>query len=303
MEYKNLSNEWLIYIKPLIKQSTYANYEFMVIRHINPYFAKVKLKEINKDMIQLFVNEKFVSGRLDNTGGLSYKSIEDILMILNSTLDYGFVNGYLKTFAKRVKIPKTDVIKKSNTFKSSEILLLIDHLMNNINNKNIAILIAIYTGIRAGELSALKWSDIDLDNKSITISRTIQRIYLIDTKTEVIETSPKSQRANRTIPINDKLLNILTNYYGGNNNYILTNNTKPLEPRSLRYYYKYLLNSLNINYLPFHSIRHTFATRLIYNTSDYKTVSELLGHSSVSITLDIYAHSDLSQKSKCINMY
>ena len=83
--------------------------------------------------------------------------------------------------------------------------------------------------------------------------------------------------------------------------FILTNDTKPTEPRTYRNYYKRLLNKLGIPDIKFHGLRHSFATRCIEANSDYKTVSVILGHSNISTTLNLYVHPNKEQKKKCID--
>lgn len=301
-KFSEISLEWLSYQKSDIKPSTYANYEFAVIRHINPFFDNYKLENIERIAIQNFIKHKLENGRLDNNLGLNPKSVEDLVMVLKQIIDYSFVAGYIKKFYSKFKVPNgMNKKEKLKVFNEIDYEKLVNFFYNNYSSVNIGILIAFNTGIRAGELSALKWSDIDLDNECIYISKTVQRIYSVEKKTKVIEESTKSKTSNRRIPINKTLLPYLKKYKCADDLYILTNTTKCLEPRSLRYGYKKVLTELKIDYLSFHSIRHTFATRLVNNNVNIKIVSELLGHSSVSITLDTYVHTNDEDKINALN--
>jgi integrase len=163
-----------------------------------------------------------------------------------------------------------------------------------------------FSGIRIGELCALKWSDIDEIQKTINVSKTLQRISIknpdLTTESKIIITTPKSNKSIRNIPLHSELISRTTENIRLTG-YILTNSDIPLEPREIRYYYSSILKKLSIEHKSFHSLRHTFATRLIKNTNDFKTVSELLGHSSISTTLDIYTYTSEETKINCINKY
>lgn len=297
MKIETLYKKWITEQKYVVKENTYNFYEFISIRHILPFFKEYKLKEIDNNLIRNFINMKLVDGRLDGNGGLSKGTVKEINTILLLLINYGFKTGKIPYF----KVGELRLNDKQNTkyevFNKDEITMLCNYLKQYNTPKNTGILLAIYTGIRIGELSALKYENII--NNSLIVNKTLQRIYSTNTKTKIVITEPKSKKANRIIPINKKLE--ITQ--GNSEHYILTNATKYIEPRTIREYYKKVLLELNIPYRPFHYLRHTFATRLINNTGDYKVVSELLGHSSVSITLDIYMHSDMNSKVKCINSF
>lgn len=147
--------------------------------------------------------------------------------------------------------------------------------------------------------------DIDFDKKIIKINKTLQRIYIKDknkSSSKVIITNPKTINSSRIIPLNNDLINILNNEKSNNNYYILTNSIKYIEPRSYRYYFNNLLKKLNIKHFNFHSLRHTFATNCISLGIDYKIVSELLGHSNINTTLNLYVHPRIEDKRKCIDL-
>jgi integrase len=159
--------------------------------------------------------------------------------------------------------------------------------------------------MRIGEICALTWEDIDAENGTIHIRRTIQRIYTIDEgirKTELILDSPKTKHSIREIPMSRDLLKMLKPIKKVVNDkfFVLTNDIKPTEPRTYRSYYKKFMQELNMPRLKFHGLRHSFATRCIESKCDYKTVSVILGHANISTTLNLYVHPNLEQKKKCI---
>lgn len=164
--------------------------------------------------------------------------------------------------------------------------------------RNLRIYICLSAGIRIGEICALTWDDIDTENGVIYIRKTIQRIYIVENgyrHTELILDTPKTKISIRDIPMNKDLLKMLKPIKRIVNNrfFVLTNDIKPTEPWTYRNYYKKLLLELGIPELKFHGLRHSFATRCIESNCDYKTVSVILGHSNISITLNLYVHPNI----------
>lgn len=162
-----------------------------------------------------------------------------------------------------------------------------------------------YTGMRIGEVCALKWKDILLDEHCIFIESTMQRLKSDNkefAKTEVIITSPKSNSSTRTIPIPDNLYEILKKHRCSGEAYLLTGNSlRFLEPRTLQNHFKSALKICGINDANFHALRHTFATRCVEIGFDVKSLSEILGHASVNITLNKYVHPSMELKQKNMN--
>ena len=160
-------------------------------------------------------------------------------------------------------------------------------------------------GFVFGEVCALKWSDINIMDGTITVNRTIERIYIIDGEqkhTELVINTPKTQNSCREIPMTKELLAMMKSLKKVVNEdfYILTNDEYPTEPRTYRNYYTKLMEKLGVPKLKYHGLRHSFATRCIEAGCDYKTVSVLLGHSNISTTLDLYVHPNMEQKKRCI---
>ena len=175
--------------------------------------------------------------------------------------------------------------------------------MKKIIQKSIGLLLCLYTGIRIGELCGLKWKDIDFNTNSINIKRTIIRIKnnsQSNSKTILTISSPKSDTSNRTIPIPIFIINLLRYYKSNDNYFLLSNSNKLYDPRQLEYYYKQVLIKCNISINKFHTLRHTFATRSIESKMDIKTLSEILGHSSIEMTLKLYVHPSFELKKNSI---
>ena len=151
----------------------------------------------------------------------------------------------------------------------------------------------------------MKWSDINTDNGTITVNRTIERIYIVEGErknTELVINTPKTKNSCREIPMNKELLAMVKPQKKVVNTdfYVLTNEEKPTEPRTYRNYYHRLMKRLDIPRLKYHGLRHSFATRCIESNCDYKTVSVLLGHANITTTLNLYVHPNMEQKKRCI---
>lgn len=303
--YKDWIYDWLKEKKEYIKESTYANYTNIVFNHIIPKLGNYYLNEINHKIIQDFLLELSKSGRKDGNGGLAEKTIKDITIVIKESIKKGINENKIKHFELSFNYPKDNNCKSIYILTKTEQSKITNFALENITSKNIGFLIALYSGIRIGELCSLQWKDIDFKNNKLLISKTIQRIYIKDKNiniSKVIISTPKTINANREIPVNKGLLDILRRIKSDENNYVLSNSEKYIEPRTYRKYFMKVLNELNIKSFKFHSLRHTFATNCISAGCDYKTVSELLGHSNVNITLNLYVHPEFSQKKKCIDL-
>lgn len=182
---------------------------------------------------------------------------------------------------------------------------ILEYIKQNFTFRNLGIYISLTTGLRIGEVCGLKWSDMNIESGTITISRTIERIYVVEgetKRTELIVNTPKTTNSNREIPMNKELLSMVKPLMKvvNSNFYMLTNDEKPTEPRTYRNYYHKLMAQLEIPKLKYHGLRHSFATRCIESNCDYKTVSVLLGHANITTTLNLYVHPNMEQKKRCI---
>ena len=303
--YKDWIYTWLLEKKDYIKESTYANYSNNIFNHIIPKLGNYYLNELNHKVIQDFLLELSKNGRKDNTGGLAEKTIKDITIIIKGSIKKGINEDKIKHIELTFNYPKDNKENKLYVLTKREQSKITNYVLENINSRNIGLLISLYSGIRIGELCALRWEDVDFKKNSLTINKTIQRVYIKDKNkniSKVIITTPKTKNANREIPINKDFLEILKKVKSEKKNYILTGNEKYIEPRTYRKYFNKVLDELKIKHFNFHSLRHTFATNCISLGVDYKTVSELLGHANVNITLNLYVHPRYSQKKKCIDL-
>ena len=306
---KILYKDWLWYWiqkkKDYIKESTYSNYSNIISNHIIPELGNIKLSNLHNKLIQEYLINKYKTGRLDGNGGLSYKTIRDIIAVVKSSLKYAIKEEMINNINLDFTYPKIGNKDKIYIMPKKDQERLITYIKQNKDTRSLGILLALYSGIRIGELCALQWKDIDFKNNILHINKTLQRIYIKDNKesvSKIIITNPKTHNAERDIPLNKGFAHILKKHQTESNNYILSNCDKWIEPRTYRRYFKKCLDKAKIGQINFHGLRHTFATNCIKLGVDYKTVSELLGHANVNITLNLYVHPQMSQKKKCIDL-
>ena len=293
---REIALAWKLDKQRYVKQSTYAAYALILENHILPTFGECKT--LNEKLVQDFVNAKLATN-------LSTKTVKDILIVLKMVMKFGVKNEWLTYCEWDIKYPTTATSKEIEVLSVAHHKKILDHVKQNFTFRNLGIYISLATGLRIGEICGLKWEDIDTDKGTITICRTIERIYVIEGEkrhTQLIINTPKTQNSCREIPMNKDLLTMVKPLKKVVNAeyYVLTNEVKPTEPRTYRNYYHKLIAKLNIPRLKYHGLRHSFATRCIESNCDYKTVSVLLGHANITTTLNLYVHPNLEQKKRCI---
>lgn len=296
--------EWLqkwfeIYSKPHIRQSTAVSYECYIRRHITPIIGEIPMDKINLEVIQRFFNEK--------SKELSAKTVSNIRMMLHSAFKTAYLNDLLlKNYVEYVTTPP--VIKNEmRVFTRAEQEKLLLTIRNTDEPYAFGIFLCLTTGIRVGELCALKWENIDFINGKIKIRHTLQRLMKLNhsdegSKTEIVIGLPKSSASIRDIPVSEEILTTLKEHkqkmnkrYGSNitnpTEYIITHRKcHPVEPKTMQEYFKEVVKYSGIDKANFHTLRHTFATRALEAGVDFKTLSVLLGHSDINVTMNRYAH-------------
>ncbi len=298
--FEEVLNEWLKYTEIQVKPSTYACYIRLARTHIEPFFREVPMDHVNQSMLSSFITEKLERGRIDGQGGLSEKTVKDLMSIITSVCKYGEIVYGIKHPAV-FKWKYTNFNKPIEVFAKNEQLILEKYLMEAITPAKLGILICLYSGLRLGEICALRWSDLDPVQKVFHIRRTVQRIYNKnkDRPTEIVISTPKTQNSIRDIPIASNLWRILFQFshqFEKNSCIISDKDQAFFDPRTYQFRYKGYLSACGLKYRNFHALRHTFATRCIEKNIDIKSLSEILGHSSVNITLNRYVHSSIEQK-------
>lgn len=302
-----LMTKWLLYKKSIVKLSTHANFVSSTMNHINPMLGRKRISDINEGDIQDLIMYLYNNGRKDGKGGLSVKTIKDVILPLKLALDYA---------AKRRVIPKLewDTIEyPKSTSKSRVIALsqeeeqqLIQTIYLNLDRKTCGILLTLMTGLRIGELCGLQMKDISLSKQTISINKTVQRVYDSRRKTSSLYIGqPKSESSIREIPVPKMLIKVMQKFHNEKRpeNYFLTDAKKPTEPRTYRQYFERFLKRNNLPKIKFHELRHTFAVRAIEIPEfDIKSLSEILGHKNVSFTLNVYGRANIQQKKKCMEL-
>lgn len=293
---REIAVAWKEYKRPYVKQSTMAAYLLILENHLLPAFGEND--SLPEQSVQSFVLEKIECG-------LSVKSIKDILIVLKMVMKFGVKNEWMNYYEWDIKYPTNSANKELEVLSVSNHRKILDHIQSHFTFTGLGIYISLSTGLRIGEICALKWNDINIIEGTITVSRTIERIYMIEGEkkhTELVISSPKTKNSCREIPMSKELLAIVKplKKIVNDNFYVLTNDEHPTEPRTYRNYYNGLMEKLGIPRLKYHGLRHSFATRCIEAGCDYKTVSVLLGHSNISTTLNLYVHPNMEQKKRCI---
>lgn len=288
---------WLDDVRNKVKESTYANYAMKLQKHILPKFSGMKYEALTAHHLCDFVREKLHSG-------LSEKYVSDIVVVMKSAARFGSKNYNYPNRIEFVTLPKALDKAEKSLLNSDEQQRLREGLMRNQTPSNIGILLASATGIRIGELCALKWSDIDLEKSIMTVKQTVQRVCNVEKNgTHLVISSPKSSSSFRQIPLPNFIIPILRAAKTTDESYILSGSCKLIEPRTLQYRFKSLLNRLSLPQVSFHKLRHQFATQCVALGFDVKTLSEILGHHSVEVTLNRYVHSPIERKRDCMKLF
>lgn len=286
---KDWFEKWLSTQKH-IKKSSYTVYSSLIDKHINTELGNIRLCDITKFTVQDFING-LVSKWEPSTVKLIYT-------VLKLGLDTAADNGLMPTVCKRIKLPKLKA-KEVILFSKDEQKEIEKYIENSGNPNDIGILMCLYTGIRIGELCALEWKNIDLKRGVISIKQTLYRAKSDNRKkkTEIVVAPPKSDTSVRDIPL-PKFLTAKLKAIEHGGVFLINREGKFIEPTVYARRYKAILKELGIRDVKFHTTRHTFATRALEIGMDIKTLSEILGHASPTVTLNIYAHSLPEHKAK-----
>ena len=296
--FSELASLWKADKRQYIKPSSYAAYVHLLNRHLIPAFGT--RNSISSQDIQDFVNTQLKLG-------LSAKFIKEMLMILKMILRYGAQSGAWKPIDSHIHFPTTAERQKVvQTLSGAEQSRLVHYLMEDLSCRNVGLMICLHCGLRIGEVCGLQWKDLDLQTGEIHVRKTVYRIYLSDGEEKQYLLSvgaPKTPTSVRDIPITRSLMSVIRPLKKRANPeyYVLSNDNRPLEPRYYRDYFRTVLSRLDISPVRFHALRHSFATRCIESKCDYKTVSVILGHSSISTTMDQYVHPGYAEKKRCLD--
>jgi integrase len=276
--------------KARLKPSTLGVYRRYLNNYITPYFEDVRCDRLTTAAIQ-----KFIDTQLSN--GLSVITVKSVFSLLKAG-----VGVHSSVFGGAVVIQKAP--KKETVCLSIAEQHKLETAANSSDSINgLAVTICLYTGIRIGEICGLMWDDIDFERKTLHIRRTMQRISGGDgdSKTQIAFLAPKSETSARSIPLPRFLVErLIAAKSECDCEYVLSRNGKPVEPRNIQYRFKQLLRKARLRDVNFHVLRHTFSTRALEQGFDVKSLSEILGHASATVTLKIYAHALDGQRRRCM---
>lgn len=309
MTMSELLINWQTTIKKYeLKPSSYDRLEQTINNNIIPYIGYLQITSLTPQDIQSYINQL-------TDKGYSYSTIKKAYNAINASLKMAFERGYIrKTPCINIKLPKQIKHSKSDIefFTDEEVEIIVNgatyryHTGRYMYKHGYSIVLLLNTGMRVGELLALKWQNVDLINRQIYICETRGQIIErgeSNQKYAMTDRSTKTQSSCRYVPINQKALQALEYFksLGYNSPYVMANsNTGVVSYRNLYRAMSNILEKNNIEHGSLHTLRHTFATRLFKNGVDIKIISELLGHSDISITYDIYAHVIQAQKKKAV---
>ena len=285
---------WLTVKSSRLKASSFAKYRAEIENHIKPYFKNKHPCEITAEEIDAFTR------MLLYEKGLSTKTVRAVLTLFRSVFAYA---------EKRTgqKLPRLEVVYPKEYKRTARVLdekeeeTLVKFLAREINPDKVGIYLSLRTGMRIGEVCALRWRDISFASNTISICNTVQRIKSFEeglpAKTQISIGSPKSESSFRKIPLMPDIAQLCMRFYKGRpETFVLTGTEQCMEPRKLQRRLKKYTDACKLKEVHFHTLRHTFATRCIEVGFDVKTLSEILGHSNVSITLNQYVHPNMDLK-------
>lgn len=302
MKYKIWINEWLnVYVKQSIKEKTYINYSTMIRVHIIPHLGEYELEDMTLPVLQNFVLELGKTGNSKTEKGLSASTISIIITLIQRSLRFAVEIGKVDVqYSDHIKRPKLNS-REIDSFTVAEQKKIESCILQHPQSKEIGILLCLYTGLRIGELMALRWCDIDLNDCLIYVNGTCRDGFVDGKLTKVIDT-PKTSSSKRMIPIPFQIVPYLVEVKKhSKSEYIIFGNNKLISVRAYQKRFTAILKKLNIEHRGFHALRHTFATRALECGMDVKTLSEILGHKNPNITLSRYAHSMMEHKIAMMN--
>ena len=242
--------------------------------------------------------------------GLSKKTIQDVIICLKNILKVANILevAETKTISVLWGTGNNEVKKQVEAYDKEQVRKLVASLEETPSFKNLGLLITIYSGMRIGEVCALQWKDIDLEERVIRVNKSIQRIYTEEDtmgkmKTELLISTPKTKSSQREIPIVQPLFKMMKDFAKicRPDYFVCSGTTTPIEPRTYRSYYMKKIEEIGLPRLKFHGLRHTFATQLIASKADVKTVSAILGHSDITTTLNTYVHPSRDDKRNALS--
>lgn len=289
-----LLNDWLASIRPRMKSTTFSAYSTIAERHLRPAFGGLRISELTENDVC-----DFIAAQSAEPNALAPSTVRSIANVLRAVLEHG------RSFGCKVEPGICRCSARGgkacvSVFSDAEQEKIVSYCEANLSHKNLGIIICLHTGLRLGEICALKWGDVSSEGDVLSVSRTLSRIRSTDDEesaaTELFFGEPKSENSKRKIPLSPKLSRIMTKFRISDNCFILSGDAaRPVEPRSMQRHFKSVLRKAGVADRNFHALRHTFATKCVERGFDSKALSLILGHSNVSVTLNTYVHPSIDR--------
>ena len=302
--FKQVAEDWFVFLKPRLKESSIIKYRNILNLYLLPEYGERRMSEISRADITAFGNELLTRGGARQKG-LSPKTVTGIIALMKSIFGYAVQEMAFPAPDIRgvcVKQPQ----KPLRVLSRVEQQKLSSYLCRNLSPCNLGVLTCLYTGLRIGEICALQWGDILFDEQYLYVHKTMQRLQTLSeegAKTEIRISAPKSECSVRRIPIPGELFRLLVSCRQPDDAFLLTGYPERyIEPRTMENRFKLTLAHCGISNAHFHTLRHTFATRCVELGFDVKSLSEILGHSTVNITMNRYVHPSMELKQKNMDM-
>ncbi len=293
-------DEWLQIQRNRVKASTYVKYCGILEKHVKPQLGRYPVEAVHTLRVEQFGNE------LLHSIGLSPKTVKDILTVLRSVLRYTqkqMPHHPLQMDFVYPKVPRREM----RVLSRQEQMRLVQFLQKDTDVCKFGILLTLLTGMRIGEVCALRWGNISTEEGVVRVCSTMQRLRIFEEgtacKTRVVVSRPKSDSSARIIPLTDYAIALCQAYRCTDPDaYVLTGTAdKYMEPRTMQYRFQKYTRACGLEGVHFHTLRHSFATRCVEVDFEMKSLSEILGHANPRITLERYVHSSMELKRENMN--
>jgi integrase len=320
-------SQWLttwfdLYKKNSVQRSTLDTIEVHIESHLKPALGHIKLQKLRAQEVQKMYNDKF-----NNGFGLKHETLRHIHATLRQALDKAIEEGYItKNPANGCIVPKDLTLPEENVLYEEDLKKIVEAL-DLTNTKDMAIFIAISTGLRIGEIIPILWEDIDFDRKLLSVNKAYSNVKkrgITDgdkeksdsSKNEIMIKSPKTKSSVRKVPLSDDIVDILRSHeeriekmiLDGKDQFINcklifpNRNGSFFSPTTLRDRWKNVKSRAGISKnVTFHGLRHSFTTFQLQNSTDIKSIQTILGHSKLSTTMGIYSHANEASQRKAIS--
>lgn len=299
--FEEVAQDWLDEILLCKKYSTYVKYNTVYTKHIKSHIGPKEIQHITGQDCMDLLQYEYNHGN-KNKSTLSKSSLNSISNVLKQILSFGSHEITIELPKNKPGFSNMVPCRNISVFSTEEQTKLEEFLLKDMDSYKLGILICLFSGLRLGEICALTTDNILIEQKTLHVTQTVQRIKSENNekKTELLVSTPKTFHSTRDIPICENIIDILKKNMPSTK--YLVNGNLLMEPRTYQYKFKRYLEKVSIENKNFHSLRHTFATNCIENGMDPKCLSELLGHANVQTTLNKYVHPSFESKLKQINL-